>query len=91
LHTLMKFLNGNPAMQEMFQDALNRLEKNERLAPVQRIVVNDVLTRANVHLAELQLEQEKKLKLQKAVPNTHEQNELQQAIDQLEEKLREVL
>jgi phosphopantothenate synthetase len=89
LHTLMKFLNGNPAMQEMFQDALNRLEKNERLAPVQRIVVN--LTRANVHLAELQLEQEKKLKLQKAVPNTHEQNELQQAIDQLEEKLREVL
>lgn len=91
MHRLMKFVKGNPAMQEIFKDALNRLEKEEPLAPAQKIVINEILTRANARLSEIQLEQTKKLKQQIVIPNTKEQNDLQQAIEKLEVQLRKAL
>lgn len=91
MQRLMKFINGNPVMQEIFQEAIKKLEKKEKLDPAQKIVVNEVLTRANARLSEIQLKQIKKLDQQIIVPNTHEQNELEKAIKKMEVQLREVL
>lgn len=50
-----KYLNGNPAMLEIWSDALSRIEANVELAPVQEVVVQEWLHRAKARRNELQL------------------------------------
>ena len=51
-----QYLNGNPAMLEIWNDALSRIEAQVELAPVQKVVVNEWLTRAKARRDQLQLE-----------------------------------
>lgn len=37
-------MNGNPAMEEVFRDALDRIDKNEPLADVQKVIVREWFT-----------------------------------------------
>ena len=41
-----RLLNGNPAMQMIWEEALERVHRHEPLAPVQRIVMQEWLERA---------------------------------------------
>jgi hypothetical protein len=50
-----KYLNGNPAMLEIWSDAMNRIEAGVELAPVQTIVVREWLSRARARKSELQI------------------------------------
>jgi hypothetical protein len=54
-----KYLNGNPAMLEIWSDALNRIEAQVELAPVQIVVVREWLVRATARRNQLQLESQK--------------------------------
>jgi hypothetical protein len=51
-----KYLNGNPAMLEIWADAMNRIESGVELAPVQAVVVREWLSRAKARRNELQLQ-----------------------------------
>lgn len=54
-----KYLNGNPAMLEIWADAMERIEKGIELAPVQMIVVREWLTRARAEKSKLQLQSQR--------------------------------
>ena len=54
-----KYLNGNPAMLEIWSDALSRIEANVELAPVQEVVVQEWLHRAKARKMELQLKSQR--------------------------------
>jgi hypothetical protein len=54
-----KYLNGNPAMLEIWSDAMNRIEAQVELAPVQVIVIREWLVRAKARKSQLQIESQK--------------------------------
>lgn len=54
-----KFLNGNPAMLEIWSDAMNRLEAQVELAPVQEVVVREWIIRAKAYRNELELKSQR--------------------------------
>lgn len=56
-----RFLNGNPAMLEIWSDALDRIEKKEKLSPVQTVVVREWITRASAWEMKLELEAQRKM------------------------------
>lgn len=89
MNRLVKLLNGNPAMHVIFQDALDRINKGEELAPAQRIVCNEVLTRAEARISQLELENQAKLKDQQVVPLSLELAELQEAAALLKKGLKQ--
>jgi hypothetical protein len=51
-----KYLNGNPAMQEIWSDAIDRIENDLPVAPVQAVVVREWLSRAGARRNELELQ-----------------------------------
>lgn len=54
-----RFLNGNPAMLEIWSDAMNRIEAQVELAPVQVVVIREWLVRASARRSQLQLESQR--------------------------------
>ena len=56
LKEFQRYLNGNPAMAEIWADAIDRIENDEPLAPVQQIVMREWYTRASARKHQLELE-----------------------------------
>lgn len=54
-----RYLNGNPAMLEIWTDAIDRIEQGLPLAPVQAVVMREWLTRAYSRRSALELESQR--------------------------------
>lgn len=55
LRDFARYLNGNPTMVEIWEDALDRIEAGQTLAPVQRVVLNEWLIHAQARTDQLEL------------------------------------
>lgn len=82
-----RFLDANPAMLEIFDSALLKLENDLPLTPAQRIVLNEVFTRTKARINEIELEAERYERLEP----TDEWLQLQLLSQQLHKALSEAL
>jgi hypothetical protein len=55
LKAFAKYFEGNPAMTVIYEDAIDRIEKEERLAEVQQIVMREWISLATARMHQLQL------------------------------------
>jgi hypothetical protein len=72
----MKF--NDSAMEMIYEDAVRRINAQEALTPVQRVVVNEVLTKIQSRINEIELHNDELLKTQKIVQLTTEEKDLRE-------------
>lgn len=85
----MKFVNGNPAMSVIYEEGLKRLENHEQLAPAQRIVMNEVLTRMEARASEIELHHLAGMKDKERLTPDDELRQLREQISKLKDALKE--
>lgn len=82
----MKF--NDEAMRVIYEDACRRITDKEELSAVQKVVLNEVLTRIQARLNEIELHNEQILKVQKTVQLTTEEKDLRELQHFLTEGLK---
>lgn len=88
MRKLRRFLDGNPAMGDIFDNALRNHNLGKPITPAERIVLNETLTRVKTRLNEIEIEEEQKLESQVVVPESLEKHQLQSEIRDLKQLLR---
>ena len=85
---MMKFLDGNPLMSQIFQEALQKIDDQEPLSSSERVVLNELITRAEARLFEIAIEDETLLESQLYVPESREKKQLIEEARVLRQALR---
>jgi len=85
---MMKFLDGNPLMSQIFQEALQKIDDQEPLSSSERVVLNELITRAEARLFEIAIEDETLLESQLYVPESREKKALIEEARVLRQALR---
>ena len=85
---MMKFLDGNPLMSQIFQEALTKIDDQEPLSSSERVVLNELITRAEARLFEIAIEDEGLLESQMYVPESREKKQLIEEARVLRQALR---
>jgi len=85
---MMKFLDGNPLMSQIFQEALQKIDDQEPLSSSERVVLNELITRAEARLFEIAIEDEGLLESQLYVPESREKKQLIEEARVLRQALR---
>lgn len=85
---MMKFLDGNPLMSQIFQEALTKIDNQQPLTSSERVVLNELITRAEARLFEIAIEDETLLESQLYVPESREKKQLIEEARVLRQALR---
>ena len=85
---MMKFLDGNPLMTQIFQEALEKIDNQQPLTSSERVVLNELVTRAEARLFEIAIEDEGLLENQLYVPESTEKKALIEEARVLRQALR---